>query len=105
MASFLSNLLAKSPISPMSSKVELALSEEEMAGSTDKLAALSERCEFRIEGMTCGACVEVSLEHRIRCGRSLHLPCAIVLVDRKYAQVAAWDTLRQGGLVGGEGRR
>lgn len=60
MASFFSNLLSKGPLSPASGKLELPLSDEE-ASSSDKLPGLSEKCEFRIEGMTCGACVEVSL--------------------------------------------
>lgn len=38
-------------------KVGLPLSDEEVA--TAGLLASSERAEFRIEGMTCGACVEV----------------------------------------------
>ena len=59
MASFLSNLLAKGPLSPSSPKVGLPLSDEEMA-TTDAFLGASEKCEFRIEGMTCGACVEVS---------------------------------------------
>jgi Cu+-exporting ATPase len=38
-------------------KVELPLTEYEPLG---KSPGLTERCELRIEGMTCGSCVEVS---------------------------------------------
>ena len=44
----------------MSSKVELPLDPDEAAAASE-FKGLSEKCEFTIEGMTCGACVEVSL--------------------------------------------
>lgn len=43
-------------LSPVSGKVELPLMENEPLG---KSPGLTEKCELRIEGMTCGACVEV----------------------------------------------
>jgi P-type Cu+ transporter len=58
MSLFFSNLLgSRSRTSLDEGKVVLSLSDEEIA-SAGPLAS-SERAEFRIEGMTCGACVEV----------------------------------------------
>ena len=55
MSAFFSNLLGGKEAS--ASKVALPLTPEE-EGAPMALG-LSERSEFRIEGMTCGACVEV----------------------------------------------
>lgn len=63
MSHFFSNLLASGSRTSFSDeekgmgKVGLPLSDEEVA--TAGLLPSSERAEFRIEGMTCGACVEV----------------------------------------------
>jgi Cu+-exporting ATPase len=56
-ATFSSTFWYKGPRTPGSGKVELPLMENEPLG---KSPGLTERCELRIEGMTCGACVEVS---------------------------------------------
>lgn len=59
MPPFLSNLLPGANPSTTSGKLELPVYEEEPLAATP-LGPLSEKCELRIEGMTCGACVEVS---------------------------------------------
>lgn len=43
--------------------VELSLEDDEPLASADVAGKGSGKCELRIEGMTCGACVEVSLCH------------------------------------------
>lgn len=55
------NLLAKTPLSAtFGQKVSLPEAVDEPLMKGDSSVA-SEKCELRIEGMTCGACVEVSL--------------------------------------------
>ena len=51
--------LLRTPRSPSSGHVELSLKEDEPLVAGSGLA--SEKCELRIEGMTCGACVEVCI--------------------------------------------
>ena len=59
MATFISNLLGTNPSQAQAAgKLELPLSEEEPLAASP-MGPLSEKCELRIEGMTCGACVEV----------------------------------------------
>jgi Cu+-exporting ATPase len=55
------NILGKTPLSASFGKVELLSSDNEplVSGSS------SEKCELRIEGMTCGSCVEVSVHNII----------------------------------------
>lgn len=55
-----SNLWSKVPMTPsFSGKVGLPVSSDEpLTGKS--FGGNSEKCELRIEGMTCGACVEVS---------------------------------------------
>lgn len=59
MPPFLSGLLPKGQRASTEGKLGLPVSEEEPLAATP-LGPLSEKCELRIEGMTCGACVEVS---------------------------------------------
>ena len=47
----------RSPRSPSTGKLGLPLLDAEPLAAGEGL--LSEKCELRIEGMTCGACVEV----------------------------------------------
>lgn len=61
------------PRTPTSGKVGLSLDESEPLAAGDGF--VSEKCELRIEGMTCGACVEVRIlsvhrEHRLERKRS-----------------------------------
>ncbi|KAJ3542134.1 hypothetical protein NM688_g6004 [Phlebia brevispora] len=82
MSAFFSNLMTKGPVSPASGKLELPLTDEEMSMSTsDTLTGLSERCEFRIEGMTCGACVE-SIESMLRTQPGIHSVKVALLAER-----------------------
>ncbi|KAI0076609.1 copper P-type ATPase CtaA [Panus rudis PR-1116 ss-1] len=64
MATFISNLLGKAtmPRSPTPGKLELPMSETEPLAQS---AMGAEKVELRIEGMTCGACVE-SIESMLR---------------------------------------
>ena len=55
MSAFFSNILGAGK-DLQEGKVELPLNEEDAGG-----LAMSEKSEFRIEGMTCGACVEVGV--------------------------------------------
>lgn len=59
-ATFSSTFWYKDSLTSGSGKVELPLTENEPLG---KSPGLTERCELRIEGMTCGSCVEVSFSH------------------------------------------
>jgi P-type Cu+ transporter len=67
MSGLFTGLLAKTPISSSFKEpapVELPISSEEpLAAGAGKELALDEphiaKCELKIEGMTCGACVEV----------------------------------------------
>lgn len=54
------NILAKTPLSSTFGMVGLPTEQDEPL-LTSKGANFSEKCELRIEGMTCGSCVEVSL--------------------------------------------
>ena len=51
----------RTPQTPTSGKVGLPTDEDEPLVGGEGLA--SEKCELRIEGMTCGACVEVCFLH------------------------------------------
>lgn len=64
MSLFFSNLLGSgSSASQSEGKVNLPLTDEEAAST--KMIEQSERAEFRIEGMTCGACVEVCTPYKL----------------------------------------
>lgn len=54
------NLWSKLPMTPTSGKLGLPLSNDE---PLEGKGARIEKCELRIEGMTCGSCVEVSAMH------------------------------------------
>lgn len=59
-ATAINNLLAKTPLSAtFGSKVALP-DPEDKSLLAENSHGESEKCEVRIEGMTCGACVEVS---------------------------------------------
>jgi len=61
-----------------SGKVELPLVENEPLG---KSLGHVERCELRIEGMTCGACVE-SIEGTLRSQSGIHSVKVALLAER-----------------------
>lgn len=56
-----SSLLAKTPLSAaFSPSVKLPVAEDKSLMQEQELHEEIEKCDLRIEGMTCGACVEVS---------------------------------------------
>lgn len=65
------------------SKLALALTEDE-AGASKELGP-SERSEFRIEGMTCGACVE-SIESMLRNQPGIHSVKVALLAERAVVE-------------------
>lgn len=77
-ATFSSTFWYKGPRTPGSGKVELPLMENEPLG---KSPGLTERCELRIEGMTCGACVE-SIEGMLRSQPGIHSVKVALLAER-----------------------
>lgn len=56
------NGLLGTPRTPTSGKLELPVGKHEPLAAAGGPA--SEKCELRIEGMTCGACVEVCVSPR-----------------------------------------
>ena len=98
MATFISNLLGTNPSQAQAAgKLELPLSEEEPLAASP-MGPLSEKCELRIEGMTCGACVEV----RSCCGldvvhsRVIDVECFGMVEYRGHAEESGWHSLGQG---------
>ncbi|KAI0825494.1 hypothetical protein BC629DRAFT_2851 [Irpex lacteus] len=89
MSHFFSNLLASGSRTSFSDeekgmgKVGLPLSDEEVA--TAGLLPSSERAEFRIEGMTCGACVE-SIESMLRGQEGIHSIKVALLAERAVVE-------------------
>ncbi|OCH85260.1 copper P-type ATPase CtaA [Obba rivulosa] len=78
MSGIITNLLGTTS-APPAGKVELPMGEEEplVAGS----GSASEKCELRIEGMTCGACVE-SIEGMLRTQAGIHSVKVALLAER-----------------------
>lgn len=78
MSKMFRKLLARSSLSstfrPSAVELPMGSSEPLMNGAGKELALdepyASGKCELRIEGMTCGACVEVSLFGCRNCGFS-----------------------------------
>lgn len=54
------NLMSKTPLTASFGKVGLPTVEDEPLVTGKEGGSMSEKCELRIEGMTCGSCVEVS---------------------------------------------
>lgn len=80
MPSFLSSLLGGSQEALPTGKLELPLAKDEPLAATP-LGSLSEKCELRIEGMTCGACVE-SIEGMLRSQAGIHSVKVALLAER-----------------------
>jgi P-type Cu+ transporter len=59
------NILAKSPLSASFAGVGLPMHENEPLVTNSEYED-SAKCELRIEGMTCGSCVEVRMYNDVR---------------------------------------
>ena len=59
ISSIMSSVLARAKLATPGN-VELPLEDDEPLAAADVEGNGSGKCELRIEGMTCGACVEVS---------------------------------------------
>ncbi|KAI0918008.1 hypothetical protein AcW1_006994 [Taiwanofungus camphoratus] len=73
------NLLGTSSIAASTGKLELPLSINEPLG--EGKGPSSEKCELRIEGMTCGSCVE-SIEGMLRSQPGIHSVKVALLAER-----------------------
>ena len=95
MATFISNLLGTNPSQAQASgKLELPLSEEEPLAASP-MGPLSEKCELRIEAMTCGACVEVRSCHGLDV-RVTDVECSRTVEYRGHAEESGWHSFGQG---------
>ena len=94
IADAFSNIIAQSPLNSTFPKLGLPLEENEPLvthGASEEWA----KCELRIGGMTCGACVEVSAF------LILSLQCTQRgTVNRRYAQDTTRHPLHQSGSAG-----
>ncbi|KAI8985695.1 copper P-type ATPase CtaA [Trametes punicea] len=82
--------ILRPPHTPPSGKLELPLSEDEpLVAKSD---SGSEKCELRIEGMTCGACVE-SIEGMLRTQPGIHSVKVALLAERGVVEYdpAIWN--------------
>ncbi|KII87376.1 hypothetical protein PLICRDRAFT_112806 [Plicaturopsis crispa FD-325 SS-3] len=90
VASF-TNMLAKTPLSASFGKLGLPLTDDEPLG-TGKSMSTSEKCELRIEGMTCGSCVE-AIEGMMRTQAGIHSIKVALLAERGIVEYdpRVWD--------------
>ncbi|KAJ6581508.1 Cu-transporting P-type ATPase [Mycena capillaripes] len=93
MSKLLSELWAATPLSSTfrSKGVELPLDSESSA-LMDKSESASEKCDLRIEGMTCGACVE-AIEGMLRGQPGIHSIKVALLAERGVVEYdpKTWD--------------
>nr|AAO32800.1 copper P-type ATPase CtaA [Trametes versicolor] len=84
------NGLLGTPRTPTSGKLELPVGEHEPLAAAGGPA--SEKCELRIEGMTCGACVE-SIEGMLRTQPGIQSVKVALLAERGVVEYdpAVWD--------------
>ncbi|KAI0709854.1 copper P-type ATPase CtaA [Earliella scabrosa] len=82
--------MLRPPRSPAAGKLELPHSEDEPLVAGEGFAA--EKCELRIEGMTCGACVE-SIEGMLRTQPGIHSVKVALLAERGVVEYDpdVWD--------------
>ena len=96
----LSNMFRSTPRNSVSGKVELPQREDEPLTGGEGLK--SDKCELRIEGMTCGACVEVRNLHILpRRFSSDRCPT----VNRRDAPIPTWHLFHQSRSACGAGGR
>ncbi|KAI0749902.1 copper P-type ATPase CtaA [Daedaleopsis nitida] len=83
--------ILRTPLSPSSGKLELPHTENEPLVSGDGLAA--DKCELRIEGMTCSACVE-SIEGMLRTQPGIYSVKVALLAERGVVEYdpTLWDS-------------
>ncbi|KAM5544236.1 hypothetical protein V8D89_001896 [Ganoderma adspersum] len=86
----LSNMFRSTPRNSVSGKVELPQREDEPLTGGEGLK--SEKCELRIEGMTCGACVE-SIEGMLRSQPGIYSIKVALLAERGVVEYDpnVWD--------------
>ncbi|TCD69462.1 hypothetical protein EIP91_007588 [Steccherinum ochraceum] len=91
MSGIFSTLLGTNPRSSAAGKLELPTREDEPLAATP-LGPLLEKCELRIEGMTCGSCVE-SIEGMLRDQSGIHSVKVALLAERGVIEYdpAKWD--------------
>jgi len=75
------NILANSPLSGTFGKVELPSADDEPLVTGKDADRMSDKCELRIEGMTCGSCVE-SIEGMLRQQPGVHSVKVALLAER-----------------------
>src|SRR6266403_3325041 len=80
------------PAASPAGKVELPVLENEPLGTSPEK---TEKCELRIEGMTCGSCVEVGLSPHIFPSAPAPITVILFAVHRGNAQVSTRDPLCQ----------
>ncbi|KAI5895407.1 heavy metal translocatin [Schizophyllum commune H4-8] len=98
MASFIRDVLAKTPLSASFARAQIELpsgSNEPLMNNADKELALgdaTEKSEFRIEGMTCSACVE-SIEGMLRQQDGIRSVKVALLAERGVVEYdpAVWN--------------
>ncbi|THH27788.1 hypothetical protein EUX98_g6386, partial [Antrodiella citrinella] len=92
MSGFLTTLLGATQRSPAAGKLELPTHEDEPLVATP-LGPLSQKCELRIEGMTCGSCV-ASIEGMLRDQPGIHSIKVALLAERGIVEYdpATWDS-------------
>jgi Cu+-exporting ATPase len=87
------NILAKTPLSASFGKVLLPSSDNEPLVTGKDGGNISEKCELRIEGMTCGSCVE-AIEGMLRGQSGIHSIKVALLAERGVIEYdpIIWDT-------------
>lgn len=88
LSSAFSGLWYKDASATSPGKVELPFMKDEPLGTP---LGKTEKCELRIEGMTCGSCVEVSFLTRSLLSQPTLIE--LLLVHRGNAKISIWDSL------------
>ncbi|KAH8103830.1 copper P-type ATPase CtaA [Cristinia sonorae] len=91
MSAFFSSFLGPNNRPAAAGKLELPTREDEPLAATP-LGGLTQKCELRIEGMTCSACVE-SIESMLRDQPGIHSVKVALLAERGVVEYdsTSWD--------------
>ena len=91
------NIITKTPLSSTFGVVGLPTEQDEPLLTSERVSCL-EKCEVRIEGMTCGSCVEVSqlLDNRYVVPITLPFRAG----NRRYASWPGWHSFGQSCSLG-----